>query len=104
MAGFGCPPRFRGLGIHQSRKPVPKRRNEISGPDRKRSRVARLIGYARVSADARNRSLQLAALKQASCPARQIFRDTISGARSDRFGRPRYPGLSTAKAARGMQW
>ena len=44
--------------------------------------VARLIGYARVTADNQNLSLQIHASKQAGCSGRHIFRDKTSGARA----------------------
>ena len=47
-----------------------------------------LVGYARVSTSEQDVSLQLDALKQAGC--KKIFRDTASGARSER------PGLQEA--------
>lgn len=43
-----------------------------------------LIGYARVSTQDQNLSLQQEALKKAGC--RPIFEDNISGARSERAG------------------
>jgi DNA invertase Pin-like site-specific DNA recombinase len=49
-----------------------------------------LIGYARVSTTEQNLDLQLDALTQAKCE--KIFKDTISGAKSER------PGLSQAMA------
>ena len=41
-----------------------------------------LIGYARVSTDDQDLSLQRAALKQAGC--RRIYEEKVSGARRDR--------------------
>jgi len=46
----------------------------------------RSLGYARVSTDDQNLAFQLHALTQHGIPASQIFRDKLSGARSDRPG------------------
>ena len=46
----------------------------------------RSFGYARVSTDDQNLALQLHALTHHGIPASQIFRDKLSGARSDRPG------------------
>lgn len=46
----------------------------------------RSFGYARVSTDDQNLSLQLEALAKHGIPASQIFRDKLSGARCDRPG------------------
>lgn len=46
----------------------------------------RSFGYARVSTDDQNLSLQLEALTKHGIPACQIFRDKLSGARCDRPG------------------
>ena len=46
----------------------------------------RTFGYARVSTDDQNLALQLHALTHHGIPASQIFRDKLSGAKSDRPG------------------
>ena len=46
----------------------------------------RAFGYARVSTDDQNLALQLHALTHHGIPASQIFRDKLSGAKSDRPG------------------
>ena len=46
----------------------------------------RSFGYARVSTDDQNLALQLHALTHHGIPASQIFRDKLSGAKSDRPG------------------
>lgn len=46
----------------------------------------RLIGYARVSTDDQDLSLQIDALTKQGIPKSQIFMDKLSGARSDRPG------------------
>ena len=46
----------------------------------------RSFGYARVSTDDQNLSLQLEALTKHGIPASQIFKDKLSGARCDRPG------------------
>lgn len=45
-----------------------------------------LIGYARVSTHDQNLDLQLDALTKAGCEARHIYKDTISGAKTERKG------------------
>ena len=45
-----------------------------------------LIGYARVSTHDQNLDLQLDALLKAGCDARHIYKDTISGAKTERKG------------------
>ena len=46
----------------------------------------RLVGYARVSTDDQNLSLQIDALTKHGVSKPQIFMDKLSGARSDRPG------------------
>ena len=48
--------------------------------------MAKLVGYARVSTDDQDLSLQLDALKQAGCAENHLFVDRSSGARTDRPG------------------
>ena len=45
-----------------------------------------LIGYAHVSTHDQNLDLQLDALIKAGCDARNIYKDTISGAKTERKG------------------
>lgn len=56
---------------------------------------ARLIGYARISTDKQDTALQLDALMERGVLARDIYSDTMSGARDDR------EGLAEALAAIG---
>ena len=55
------------------------------------------IGYARVSTDDQNLDLQIDALAQAGCFKNNIYKDKISGAKSER------PGLNNCleKLSRG---
>ena len=55
-------------------------------PNPEANHVRRSFGYARVSTDDQNLTLQLDALTNHGIPASQIFRDKLSGARSDRPG------------------
>lgn len=48
--------------------------------------MGRTIGYARVSTPEQDLSLQLAALRQAGCPDKQIFLDVASGTHTMRPG------------------
>jgi len=50
------------------------------------SKEPRLIGYARVSTDDQDLSLQIDALTKAGIPKTSIFMDKISGAKTDRPG------------------
>ena len=48
--------------------------------------MGKIIGYARVSTDDQNLDLQIDALIQAGCQKSDIYKDKISGARTDRPG------------------
>lgn len=55
--------------------------------EQKRSQpVPRLVGYARVSTDDQDLSLQIDALTKQGIPANSIFMDKISGAKTERPG------------------
>ena len=55
--------------------------------EQKRSQpVPRLFGYARVSTDDQDLSLQIDALTQQGIPANSIFMDKVSGAKTERLG------------------
>lgn len=48
--------------------------------------MGKLVGYARVSTDDQNLDLQIDALTQAGCLRSDIYKDKVSGAKTDRPG------------------
>ena len=58
----------------------------MSPTSNQRSTEPRLVGYARVSTDDQDLSLQIDALTRADIPEASIFMDKISGAKTDRPG------------------
>lgn len=54
--------------------------------------MGKMIGYARVSTDDQNFDLQIDALVKAGCPKKDIYKDKVSGAKTER------PGLNECMA------
>jgi hypothetical protein len=70
---------------HREQIPVHRQTPATSSPN------PRLIGYARVSTDEQDLSLQIDALTKQGIPATAIFMDKLSGAKVDRPGLAKCP-------------